>query len=227
MTAWTKLNLSPTHSPATVLSCLSGQRCFSKQAPPLPRKLVLVLYSPLDTILPFHPLCPKSEHWGPVALTCLPSTPATLEGRKGPKHSPDPPYIGPAVGVCDLPCPPTSSSTIPSFIPPPSPLPSPDPFLPLRLDSQGFRAQSEGRGESSDHSCLNTSIKALQTPSASLTTATNLVGKGRPSPSPQCLPAGEGSHSDRGRGGHSVGGAHARELHQQKQLWIWLQCDPP
>lgn len=87
--------------------------------PLLPRKLVLVLYSPLDTILPFHPFCPKSEHWGPVALTCLPSTPGTLEGRKGLEHSPDPPYVGPAVGVCDLPCPPTSSSTIPSFIPPP------------------------------------------------------------------------------------------------------------
>lgn len=83
--------------------------------PLLPRKLVLVLYSPLDTILPFHPFCPKSEHWGPVALTCLPSTPGTLEGRKGLEHSPDPPYVGPAVGVCDLPCPPTSSSTIPTF----------------------------------------------------------------------------------------------------------------
>lgn len=85
---------------------------------------VLVLYSPLDIILPFHPLCPKSEHWGPVALTCLPSMPATLEGRKGPEHSPDPPYVGPAVGVCDLPRPPTSSSTIPFFTPsPPLPLP--------------------------------------------------------------------------------------------------------
>lgn len=69
---------------------LGGQEA----GPLLPRKLVLFLYYPLDTALPFHPLCPKSEHWGPVALTCLPNTPATLEGRKGPGHSPDPPYVG-------------------------------------------------------------------------------------------------------------------------------------
>lgn len=47
--------------------------------PPLPRKLVLVLYSPLDTILPFHPLCPKSEHWG--SGSNLPSQHACYFGR--------------------------------------------------------------------------------------------------------------------------------------------------
>lgn len=85
----------------------------------------------------------------------------------------------------------------------PSPTLPPHPLLPLWLDFQGFRAQSEGSGESSDHSCLNMSIKAFQTPHTSLTTAPNLVGRGRPSPSPQCLPAGETGHYDRGRGRHS------------------------
>lgn len=114
----------------------------------------------------------------------------------------------------------------PSSISPALLSPPPDPFLPLWLDSQGFRAQSEGRGESSDHSCLNTSIKALQTPHTSLTTAPNLVGR----EDPHLLPSASLLRRPvtmTGGGGHSVRGAHARELYQQKQLWIWVQCDPP